>query len=96
MDATSFGARLRELREAARLTQKELAAQSGVPQANIARWEQGTRTPLVVAIPPLAEALGVPVAALFEPPSSEAEGRRKPGRPPKDDPAKKPRGRKKK
>jgi DNA-binding XRE family transcriptional regulator len=84
MDAQSFGARLRELRERARMTQKELAEKSGVPQANIARWEQGVRTPLVVSVPPLAEALGVGVADLFEPPASEEQRGR--GRPPKAEP----------
>jgi transcriptional regulator with XRE-family HTH domain len=84
MDAHSFGARLRELRERAGLTQRGLADRSGVPQANIARWEQGIRTPLVVSVPPLAGALGVGVARLFEPPTT-AEGRSR-GRPRKAEP----------
>jgi transcriptional regulator with XRE-family HTH domain len=89
MNAQTFGARLRQLRERAGLTQKELAERSGVPQANIARWEQGVRTPLVVAIPPLVMALGVSTAALFEPPSKSArQQRRGRGRPPKVEPRK--------
>jgi transcriptional regulator with XRE-family HTH domain len=90
MDAQSFGARLRELRERAGLTQRDLADRSGVPQANIARWEQGIRTPLVVAIPPLAEALGIGVAQLFAPPAT-TEGRSR-GRPPKAKPKRRRKG----
>lgn len=39
-----MGARLRELREDADLSQLELAKLSGVAQASISNWERGART----------------------------------------------------
>ena len=43
MDKRTFGARLKELREGAGLSQKALAAKAGVSQRNIANWELGLR-----------------------------------------------------
>jgi transcriptional regulator with XRE-family HTH domain len=40
-----FPGRLRELREAAGLTQTELAEQVGVLRSAVARWERGIREP---------------------------------------------------
>ena len=78
------GELIREARLRAGLTQTELSKLTGRERSVIARWEQGVRTPLVVSVPPLAEALGVGVADLFEPPASEEQRGR--GRPPKAEP----------
>ena len=54
-----FGPRLRELREAAGLTQKDLAERTGVSLGAIARWEQNDREPVWSSLKALCEALGV-------------------------------------
>jgi transcriptional regulator with XRE-family HTH domain len=68
MDAKSFGLKLKQLRQAAGLTQFQLAVATGINQANISRWERGQREALVTAIPQLAVALGVEVQELFRDP----------------------------
>ena len=55
---SGFGARLRELREAAGLTQKELGERVGVPYQNIARIERGAVEPTWPTVLRLAVALG--------------------------------------
>jgi transcriptional regulator with XRE-family HTH domain len=60
------GARLVELRQAAGLTQTELASLVGEKQQNIAFWEQSNKPPRSDVIPKLAEALGVDVVALLD------------------------------
>lgn len=52
-----FAARLRELREAAGLSQVELAAAVGVPQSTLSRWETGGNVPALKLFPVLAKAL---------------------------------------
>lgn len=59
------GARLAELRKAAGLSQYELARQVGVPQPNIAYWEQSEKPPRSDVLPAMARALGVSVEALL-------------------------------
>lgn len=51
---------LREARRHARLTQRELAERSGVPQASIARMERGTAMPRSDTLERLAGALTEP------------------------------------
>lgn len=55
----TLGQRIQRLREAARMTQAELAAAAGVPLGTLRNWEQGTREPLASAVAKLARALKV-------------------------------------
>ena len=57
---------LRALREAARLTQAELAARAGVSRQLVGAVENGRHLPRIDAALALARALGVDVEALFE------------------------------
>jgi transcriptional regulator with XRE-family HTH domain len=62
---------LRDMRERAGLSQDELAAKSGLSQAQISQLERGqTRNPGVSTLMQLADALGVPlhhvIAAVVE------------------------------
>jgi transcriptional regulator with XRE-family HTH domain len=60
----TFAARLKRLREAAGLTQSELAERAGFNQRTISHWEQGQREPLLSNVQALAQALGVECAVL--------------------------------
>jgi transcriptional regulator with XRE-family HTH domain len=53
-----MGARLKQLREAAGLTQVSLAQAAGVSLRSFQQWEQGKRTPLFDAVVKIADALG--------------------------------------
>jgi transcriptional regulator with XRE-family HTH domain len=81
MDKKVLGARLRELREAAGLSQKALAERAGLSQRNVANWELGLREPILSGAVAVAKALGVTVEALLEEPESITEPKR--GRPAK-------------
>lgn len=63
-----FGERLRAAREAAGLSLRELAAESGVDHSNIAQIEKAERDPQLSTILALVEALGVAWSTLFEKP----------------------------
>lgn len=98
-DRTSFAARLRELREAAGLTQAELADRAGLNQDTLSNWERGHRVPNVASLPILVDALGASLDDLLRVPATDTEKRPR-GRPrkPKDAAAPaptKPRGRRK-
>jgi transcriptional regulator with XRE-family HTH domain len=80
-DAGWFAGRLRELRAAAGLTQRELAERAGVSQRGLAQWEIGRREPGWRSVLALAEALGVDCTAFARPPGKLPPPR--PGRPPK-------------
>ena len=56
---TTFGARLRKLREDAGLTQAELAEQSDMIPNSLARLERGATQPSWATVLKLAAALGV-------------------------------------
>jgi transcriptional regulator with XRE-family HTH domain len=58
-DKQQFAARLRELRQAAGLTQYELAARTGLHRHAIAKLERGERGPAWTTIQVLAQVLGV-------------------------------------
>ena len=58
-----FGAKLKELRESAGLTQGELAKKAGLSLKAVAHWEQGLREPAWSNVQTLAAALGVKCAA---------------------------------
>jgi len=81
LSAEHFAARLKELREAAGLSQKELAKLMGLSQQAIALWENGQRDPSWPKAVALAEALGVDVGEFLRKPG-EAPPRGR-GRPPK-------------
>ncbi len=72
------GAHLAELRQAAGLTQAEVAAALGVPQQNVAFWEFATKPPRSDVLPQLAKALGVTVEAILSPGASRVAQRRGP------------------
>jgi ribosome-binding protein aMBF1 (putative translation factor) len=54
---TTFGERLRELRQSAGLTQEQLAERSGLSIWNIRNYEQSHREPYWSVVPRLASAL---------------------------------------
>ena len=58
-DRQRAGTRLREVREAAGLTQLQLAAASGLTHEAISNLETGKRSPLAATVQALAQALGV-------------------------------------
>jgi transcriptional regulator with XRE-family HTH domain len=80
MDAQLFGVRLKELREGAGLSQKELAARAGLGQRSVSNWEQGIREPVWSNVVALAAALGVDCRAFLEEPGEISKPGR--GRPP--------------
>ena len=75
----AFATRLRELRQAAGLTQKQLAEKSGLHQRSISHYEQGLVDPSLPAAQAIAAALGVTVLAFDEPAKPIRPARR--GRP---------------
>lgn len=60
MEETAVGEALRLRRRNAGLSQRQLAALSGVPQPNIAAYESGRRTPSTGTLDRLEAALSVP------------------------------------
>lgn len=58
-EPTGFGARLKAVREAAGLTQDQLAERAGLYKFSIAKLEQGVREPTWSTVQVLAKALGV-------------------------------------
>jgi transcriptional regulator with XRE-family HTH domain len=61
-----LGAVVRRLREERGLTQEELAVRSGFDRKSVNRLENALYSLAVDRLYPLADALDVPVAALFE------------------------------
>jgi transcriptional regulator with XRE-family HTH domain len=83
-DAGWFAGRLRELREAAGLSRKELADKAGLQsEAGIRNLEQGVRRPTWETVLALARALGVSCEAFTREPAPRAVAG--PGRPPRKD-----------
>jgi transcriptional regulator with XRE-family HTH domain len=62
-NTSPFGTKLKQLREAAGLTQGELANQAGMHKFGIAKLEQGTREPSWETVQALAKALRVDCTA---------------------------------
>jgi transcriptional regulator with XRE-family HTH domain len=79
--STGFAARLRELREAAGLTQAQLAERAGMHLHGLTKLEQGDREPAWATVIALAEALGVSCDGFRQPPAERPP--RAGGRPPK-------------
>lgn len=76
-----FGGRLRELREAAGLTQAQLAERASLTREGVAQLETGRRKPAWETVLALCEALAVPCTAFAEAPSTSGPPGR--GRPKK-------------
>ena len=67
MDLKSFGAKLKDARERAGLTQAELVVLLGRKTvASISEYEQGKRRMAAVDLPDVARVLGVPITYFFE------------------------------
>lgn len=62
----AYGTHLTVLREAAGLTQKQLAKKLGVHHSNIAFWERSDKPPRGDVLPDLAAALGVTLDVLLK------------------------------
>lgn len=65
MNSYLTGASIRQLREARHLTQSQLAAQIGVSDKAVSKWETGRGLPDITLLEPLAAALGVSVPELL-------------------------------
>jgi transcriptional regulator with XRE-family HTH domain len=63
---TRFAGRLRQLREAAGLTQGELAERAGMHRFGVAKLEQGLREPSWATVQVLASALGLDCLAFAD------------------------------
>lgn len=87
-----FGPRLRVLREAAGLTQAQLAEGAGLHPQAVVKLERGEREPAWATVLALAEALGVDCLAFTGGDSREASAPRASVRPPKAAPAPPPAG----
>jgi transcriptional regulator with XRE-family HTH domain len=81
---TGFGNRLRDLREAAGLTQAQLADKAGMHLHGLSKLEQGDREPAWATVLALSNALGVKCTA-FIPTNGDAPPRSR-GRPRKESP----------
>ena len=79
----SFHARLRELREAANLSQAQLAKRAGMSKGGVADLEQNRRKPAWETVQKLCKALGVSCETFNE--EAESEELRGRGRPRKGD-----------
>jgi transcriptional regulator with XRE-family HTH domain len=73
-----YATKLTQLRDAAGLTQRELAEKSGVSQQAIAHYEAGDRVPGFDAVQSICKALGVSIVEFERCTHGEpAKGRRK-------------------
>ena len=66
------GEHLANLRKQAGLTQVELAELLGVPQSNVAYWEQSEKPPRSDVLPQMAKVLGVGIEQLLLPANGHA------------------------
>lgn len=57
--------RIRTLREASSMSQKELASAIGVTQSLVSYWEREKRTPSVINAQKLADFFGVEIKDIF-------------------------------
>lgn len=81
VDPVWFGPRLKELREAAKLTQQALADRAGLTKAGISSLEQGRTQPHWATVIALCRALDVDCTVFMQAPAEEEP--RPFGRPPK-------------
>ena len=80
-ESTWVGSRLRELREAAKLSQQELADALAVSRETVARWETDQREPNWTNVRAMAAALGTTCEAFNQQPAKQEPPKR--GRPKK-------------
>lgn len=80
---SAFGVRLRQLREAAGLSQEALAERAGMHRFGVAKLERGEREPAWATVRALARALGVGCSAFENGGEETAEPSRPRGRPTK-------------
>ena len=81
----SFGKNLQALREAAGLSQSELAEKSGISVKTIQNWEIDRNSPRMDALVRLAQALGTTLDMLvIHRPQRRAKTKRRRGRPRKE------------
>jgi transcriptional regulator with XRE-family HTH domain len=73
-----IAARVRELRDAHRLSLEALASRSGVSRSMISLVERGESSPTAVILDKLAVGLGVTLGALFNAPTTAEEPQRSP------------------
>ena len=62
---SAIGSKIRELREAASLTQEDLAHEANISTSTLSRIERGNYQPRMDTLGKLAQALKVPVAELL-------------------------------
>ncbi len=60
----TFGEQLKTLREEAKMTQSDLATQSGLSIDSLRKWEQNKMLPKIDSVVRLAKALGAPLESL--------------------------------
>jgi transcriptional regulator with XRE-family HTH domain len=65
--STTFGQQLRKLRTERRISQDDLARNTGIHSTAIGRFERDAREPLLKSILRLAEGLGLNPGALLDP-----------------------------
>jgi transcriptional regulator with XRE-family HTH domain len=71
--SVNVGSRLRELREARKVSMRGLATKSGLSANALSMIERGRTSPSVSTLYKLAEALGVPITEFFGPPSIKSD-----------------------
>ena len=64
--AKAFGAALREARQKAKLSQEDLALESGVDRTFVSMMERGIRQPALSTVFSLCEALPISAASLVD------------------------------
>lgn len=69
-DEPDVGLTIKRLRDERHLTLKELAARSGLTQSFLSQVERSLTSPSVASLRKVAQAFGVPLAALFQGPTT--------------------------
>jgi transcriptional regulator with XRE-family HTH domain len=75
-ETETMGQKLKALREAACMTQKQLATAAGIPLGTLRNWEQDYRSPLLSTAGLVARALRVSLDELYVPPEPKKKPRR--------------------
>ena len=70
--AETWGRAIRDQRAARGLSQDDLAAELGVSQGTISKWERGLNLPPHALVPKIARALGTVPSVLFQYPVATA------------------------
>ncbi len=65
-DTTEVGARIRQLRDARKLSGREVAARAGVSPSYLSRLENGHLSPTITTLARIVQALGEPLVRVFE------------------------------